>query len=575
MIESAKQNWINGVENLQKPLKQEKICDKYYEIHNSVYRWFNIGFDYFGRTSTPEQTHPQSVEQLFCENCQRFLADRFVEGTCPFPTCRYDNARGDQCDQCGKLINAIELLEPRCKLEGSVRTWLQGVEAGWSGGARAVSRAWLRDRLRPRAVTRDLHWGHNAVKLYQFMAKDNVPFHAIMFPASAIGINENIKLVDHIFATEYLNYEDSKFSKSRGVGVFGTDAQTYGGSTWRLLNNLGNFCHRSLSFCANTFKGKLPEATLTHNDYELISLVNREVVAYVQHMEKGRLREALRHVLSVSRLGNQHMQTEQPWVLLKGSDGDNLCCQLAALLCALISPYMPDTSRKLKEQLNLKQDLRINPINPSLIQYIPAGHVIGKPEPLFAKIEPELADKMRAKFAGTQSEREIRNANDSKTKSPGVAEIEKAIAEQGEKVRQLKASTKDKSVWQPEVNKLLELKKQLAGAQAQTGSVGDAVWQPEVNKLLELKKQLAGAQAQTGTAVKPPTANNVKQETRNADGEKVRKLKASTKDKSVWQPEVDKLLDLKKIMATAQLATPAPSDSVASLEKAVAEQSDS
>ncbi|XP_050669170.1 methionine--tRNA ligase, cytoplasmic isoform X2 [Leptidea sinapis] len=745
-IESAKQNWINGVENLQKPLKQEKvvlpikgqknilitsalpyvnniphlgniigcvlsadifarycrmcdyntlyvcgtdeygtatetkaleegltprqICDKYYEIHNSVYRWFNIGFDYFGRTSTPEQTQivqelfmklhdngfisPQSVEQLFCENCQRFLADRFVEGTCPFPTCRYDNARGDQCDQCGKLINAIELLEPRCKvcshrptvrpseqlfieldqLEGSVRTWLQGVEAGWSGGARAVSRAWLRDRLRPRAVTRDLHWGVPVplekytkkvfyvwfdapfgyvsitqcatknyekwwkpdkevdVKLYQFMAKDNVPFHAIMFPASAIGINENIKLVDHIFATEYLNYEDSKFSKSRGVGVFGTDAQETGipSDVWRfylasirpetsdssfnwtelctrnnseLLNNLGNFCHRSLSFCANTFKGKLPEATLTHNDYELISLVNREVVAYVQHMEKGRLREALRHVLSVSRLGNQHMQTEQPWVLLKGSDGDkirgataiSLCCQLAALLCALISPYMPDTSRKLKEQLNLKQDLRINPINPSLIQYIPAGHVIGKPEPLFAKIEPELADKMRAKFAGTQSEREIRNANDSKTKSPGVAEIEKAIAEQGGKVRQLKASTKDK-----------------------------AVWQPEVNKLLELKKQLAGAQAQTGSAVKPPTANNVKQETRNADviedltkaiaeqGEKVRKLKASTKDKSVWQPEVDKLLDLKKIMATAQLATPAPSDSVASLEKAVAEQ---
>ncbi|XP_045487327.1 methionine--tRNA ligase, cytoplasmic isoform X1 [Pieris rapae] len=672
---------------LEEGVTPRQICDKYYEIHNSVYRWFNIGFDYFGRTSTPEQTEivqklflkvldngfmsTQSVEQLFCEKCERFLADRFVEGKCPHPGCAYDGARGDQCDKCGKLINAIELIEPKCKvcahrptvrpseqlfielgqLEPSIRSWMSSVEGNWSGPARAVSRAWLREGLRARAVTRDLKWGvpvpldkykHKVfyvwfdapvgytsitqcatkqyekwwkpdkdydVKLYQFMAKDNVPFHAIMFPASVIGANEGHKLVDYIFATEYLNYEEGKFSKSRGVGVFGTDAQETGipSDVWRfylasirpetsdssfnwtelctrnnseLLNNLGNFCHRSLSFCANTFKGKIPEMSFSNTDYVLFALVNREVVAYVQNMEKGRLREALRHVMSVSRLGNQHMQSEQPWVLLKGSPEEKIrgstaiavCCQLVALLCTLIAPYMPDTSRKLKAQLNLPDtSFRINPTNPALFQYIPKGHVIGKPEPLFAKIEQELVDTMRAKYAGTQAERAKQNGDVKTGASTNVADLEKAIAAQGEKVRQLKASTKDKAVWQPEVNKLLELKKQLTAAQSQpvmdvaslekaiaeqgekvrklkASTKDKTVWQPEVNKLLELKKQMATAQASIATP-----ANVASLEKAIADqGDKVRKLKASTKDKSVWQQEVNVLLDLKKQLAAAQ-----------------------
>ncbi|CAG4963707.1 unnamed protein product [Colias eurytheme] len=686
---------------IEEGLTPRQICDKYYEIHNSVYRWFDIGFDYFGRTSTQEQTEivqkqfmklldngfmsTQSVEQLFCEKCERFLADRFVEGTCPHPGCLYDSARGDQCDKCGKLINAIELIQPRCKvcahspsvkpseqlfielgqLEPSIRSWVSSTESGWSAPARAVTRAWLREGLRPRAVTRDLKWGvpvplpqykHKVfyvwfdapigytsitqcatkqyekwwkpekeydVKLYQFMAKDNVPFHAIMFPASAIGANDGTKLVDYIFATEYLNYEEGKFSKSRGVGVFGTDAQDTGipSDVWRfylasirpetsdssfnwtelvtrnnseLLNNLGNFCHRSLSFCVNSFNGKIPEAKLSSSDYELFALVNREVVAYVQNMERGRLREALRHVLSVSRLGNQHMQSEQPWVLLKGSEEDKIraataisvCCQLVALLCALATPYMPHTGRRLLAQLNAGNTcLKINPTNPSLIQYLPVGHVIGKPEPLFAKIAPEVADTLREKYKGTQTERAQQNGEAAKTSgASNVAELEKAIAAQGEKVRQLKASTKDKSVWQPEVNKLLELKKQLTLAQAtpQGNTVqgggddvasiekaiaeqGDkvrqlkastkdkAVWQPEVNKLLELKKKLANAQSNQATPASDSGDSVASLEKAIAEqGDKVRKLKASTKDKSVWQPEVNVLLDLKKRLAAAQ-----------------------
>ncbi|XP_063391660.1 methionine--tRNA ligase, cytoplasmic [Cydia fagiglandana] len=681
---------------LQEGVTPQQICDKYFEIHNSVYRWFDIGFDHFGRTTTPEHTqlvqklfrqvkengfiNSQTVDQLHCEKCDKFLADRFVEGTCPHPGCLYEDARGDQCDKCGKLVNAIELIKPRCKicgdspavrpseqlfielgqLEPALRSWVTKVEHGWSPSARAVARSWLREPLRARAVTRDLKWGVPVpvegftnkvfyvwfdapigywsitqcltkdyekwwkpdkdihVKLYQFMAKDNVPFHAIMFPTAIIAANQGHVLVDHIFATEYLNYEEGKFSKSRGVGVFGTDAQDTGipSDVWRfylasvrpessdssfswvelgtrnnseLLNNLGNFCHRSLSFCANSFKGRVPELRAARADFELMALVNRELVAYVQHMEKGRLREALKHVLLISKLGNQHMQSSQPWVLLKGTDDDKergstaiaMCCQLVALLCALLTPYMPATGRRLRDQLNVTPDtLRLNPTNPSFIQYLPAGHVIGKPEPLFTKIEPEVLEKLRAKYAGTQDDREKKQNGDVTSVSGSVAELEKAVAEQGEKVRKLKASTKDKAVWTPEVNKLLELKKQLTAAQAQaqasptSGSVADlekavaeqgdkvrqlkastkdkAVWAPEVNKLLDLKKQLTAAQQAAPTSGAAGDSVASLEKAIAEQGDKVRKLKASTKDKAVWTPEVNVLLDLKKRLAALQ-----------------------
>jgi methionyl-tRNA synthetase len=102
-------------------------------IHRDIYKWFDISFDHFGRTSTPQQTEiaqgifrslmkenrliEDSMEQLFCDRDQKFLADRFVEGTCP--NCQYEDARGDQCDKCQKLLNPTDLINPRCKVSGS------------------------------------------------------------------------------------------------------------------------------------------------------------------------------------------------------------------------------------------------------------------------------------------------------------------------------------------------------------------------------------------------------------------------------------------------------------------------
>lgn len=155
----------------------------------------------------------------------------------------------------------------------------------------------------------------------------------------------------HIAFTEYLNYEDGKFSKSRGIGVFGNDAQNTGisSSVWRfyllyvrpetqdssfswndlatknnseLLNNLGNFINRALMFAKNNFNCTVPQMNPTKEDFQFLVLCTREYKNYIASLEKAKLRDGIRYTLTISRHGNQYMQSTQPWVLLKGSPND-------------------------------------------------------------------------------------------------------------------------------------------------------------------------------------------------------------------------------------------------------------
>ncbi|KAJ8941660.1 hypothetical protein NQ314_010305 [Rhamnusium bicolor] len=671
---------------LEEGLSCQDICDKYFKIHSEIYKWFNISFDYFGRTSTPEQTQicqdlflqlngngfmfTQSVDQLHCENCNRFLADRFVEGGCPNIGCNYEDARGDQCDGCGKLVNSIELKNPRCKvcsstpklktsnqffidlpkLEPLLHHWMKISLPGWSYNAQVITKTWIKEGLKPRCITRDLKWGvpvpldgfrekvfyvwfdapigyisiskaytkdfdkwwrpasGTNVTLYQFMAKDNVPFHSVLFPSMLLGANKGYTTVSHIMATEYLNYEDGKFSKSRGVGVFGTDAQSTGipSDVWRfyllyirpesqdssfswndlatknnseLLNNLGNFINRALVFAKNNFNKTVPQMKPTKDDYTLLALCTRELKAYVAALEKAKLRDGIRHILAISRHGNQYMQANQPWVLTKGTDEEKIragtvigiCCNLACLLATLLQPYMPDTSASLKKQLNTS-NVVIVPSNLEIVTLLPAGHKLGEPFPLFDKIESALVEELKKLFAGTQEDR--------KNGSVDIKTLEAEVAKQADKVRTLKSGGADKNVWQPEVTVLLELKKKLETAQKNNSVKGTpennvnlktieaelakqaekvralkssgaakTVWQPEVAILLNLKKKL-----ETIQNIVPNNKVNVADIKRLEDevtkqGLVVRKLKESGAEKSVWQPEVDKLLTLKNQLA--------------------------
>ncbi|MFH4982757.1 hypothetical protein AB6A40_009466 [Gnathostoma spinigerum] len=277
---------------LKEGLTPKQICDKYHKIHKEIYDWFNIDFDHFGRTTNDFQkeiaqdifmklynnghTSIKTVDQLHCENCQRFLADRFVHGECPF--CHYEDARGDQCDSCGRVINVMELINPRCQLCGSapatkesthiflnlddlqedvinhMNEQLKYEENHWTPTAVSITKGWIKRGLEKRCITRDLSWGTpvplrefsdkvfyvwfdapigylsiteellgddwikwwknpEEVKLYHFVGKDNVAFHSVMFPASLFGTKDKWTLVNSLCATEYLNYEDAKFSK--------------------------------------------------------------------------------------------------------------------------------------------------------------------------------------------------------------------------------------------------------------------------------------------------------------------------------------------------------------------------
>jgi methionyl-tRNA synthetase len=267
---------------LEEGVSCKELCDKYSRLHAEIYEWFQISFDHFGRTSTPQQTaiaqdiflklkehekiKEESVDQWYCEKCSRFLADRYVEGGCPL--CGYEDARGDQCDSCQKLLNAIDLKNPRCKLdgnrpivkrskhlfiklpeiEGDCASFVEksSIEGKWTPNSISVTQAWLKEGLRNRCITRDLKWGTPVpmdgfeekvfyvwfdapigylsitanytsewekwwknpenVKLYQFMGKDNIPFHTVIFPCSLIGTREKYTMLHHLSTTGTLKY---------------------------------------------------------------------------------------------------------------------------------------------------------------------------------------------------------------------------------------------------------------------------------------------------------------------------------------------------------------------------------
>ncbi|KAK4527573.1 hypothetical protein GAYE_SCF41G5496 [Galdieria yellowstonensis] len=494
----------------------KEICDKFFKLHKDIYDWFDIRFDYFGRTSTPAQTEicqqifwdiyhngyvtEESLEQLFCESCGRFLADRYITGTCPL--CGFEDARGDQCDNCGRLLNPTDLLTARCSLcnncpvlkksdhlfldlpalKDDLEKWIQvsSVKGDWSFNAIHSTYKWLNEGLKKRCITRDLKWGTpvplekykdkvfyvwfdapigylsitanytsawkewwqnpEQVTLVQFMGKDNVPFHTVIFPATLIGTKRKWTMLHHISVTDYLNYEDGKFSKSRGVGVFGNDAKDTGIATevWRyyllvnrpenadtvfswddfaaknnheLLANLGNFVHRTITFLCNHFEGRVPMEydELMELDRQYVQQVDEELHNYLQTMEKVSLKNGLRIAMSISRLGNVYLQETSPWKLIQEQPKRAATVLLVAvnicrLLAVLLEPFMGSVfSQKIFSQLNIPHNDETNRIPDNFqLDLVQPGHVIGKPMLLFTKITTEQATQWREKFAGGQ-----------------------------------------------------------------------------------------------------------------------------------------------------------------------------
>ncbi|MDR1411759.1 MAG: methionine--tRNA ligase [Spirochaetaceae bacterium] len=508
-------------------ISPRELCDRYYAIHADIYRWFNIAFDKWGRTSTPIHTEvtqgifkkldaqgfiaEHTVEQLHCAQCGRFLADRYVLGVCPH--CGYPNARGDQCESCGKLLDPTELKEPKCsscgsapslkstkhlyidlpKIRDRLDAWLAGaqVRGFWANNAVRMTQAWIRDGLHERAITRDLKWGIPVpkegyekkvfyvwfdapigyisitgnlgddlygeegwrrfadswwkdpanVELFQFIGKDNIPFHTVIFPSSLLGTGDKWTMLHHMSSTEYLNYESGKFSKTRGIGVFGTDAMETGipSDVWRfyifynrpekadalftwkdfqekvngeLIGNLGNLVNRTLSFVTRYYNGKIPAAGPDSPFRKTVAAYEKDIA---EKLDRAELRDAFRLIFELSSFANKAFQDGAPWKkrtedppAAEALIGD--LCLLVRDLAVMIEPYLPSSADRIASFFGLSiakkgygqknaPGLGWEDLGAGLTEVV-------KSEVLFARLEDDLINTLRDRYSGSQKERE-------------------------------------------------------------------------------------------------------------------------------------------------------------------------
>jgi methionyl-tRNA synthetase len=505
-----------------------ELCTRYYKVHDDIYRWFNISFDKFGRTSTPKHTEitqhifwklyengyirEHTIEQLYSEESQMFLADRYVRGTCPH--CGYEDARGDQCESCGKLLDPADLINPRSVVDNStpvmreskhlyidlpairpkLEKWIKkaSVEGQWARNAVQMTQAWIRDGLKERGITRDLKWGipvplegyqdkvfyvwfdapigyisitmnltddweswwrdPKNTELVQFVGKDNIPFHTVIFPSSLIGTGETWTMLHTMSSSEYLNYEGGQFSKSRGIGVFGNDAQDTGipADVWRfyifynrpetsdftftwddfqektngeLIGNLANLVNRTLTFLYKNFDGEVVAIDDSKMDESWKSFwgevrgLEKEIT---DHLEFAQLRDAFRKVFQISSMGNRAFQAAEPWKT-KDSDPEGTKLLLSHLvyllrdLSILVSPYIPDTAKRIASFIGA------DAAEWKHLSTFGALSKVSKPDILFKQLADDFVADMRERFSGSQAERKEREGAGAAGAAAGAA----------------------------------------------------------------------------------------------------------------------------------------------------------
>ncbi|KAK2731977.1 hypothetical protein FQN57_003052 [Myotisia sp. PD_48] len=529
---------------LEEGVTPEELCQKYNKLHQEVYQWFNIGFDMFGRTPTQLHTEisqdvfkkldnngfleERTTEQPFCEKHDSFLADRFIEGECP--RCHYDDARGDQCDKCGHLLDPFDLINPRCKVDGAtpvrretkhvylrldklqpeIERWVQPVieKGSWPKNSRVITESWLKEGLKARGITRDLKWGvpvplsgyekkvlyvwfeacigypsitanytpdwelwwknPENVQLYQFLGKDNVPFHAVIFPGCQLGTTDKWTMLHHLSTTEYLNYEGGKFSKSRGIGVFGNNAKETGvaSDVWRyyllknrpetgdtqfewksfidsnngeLLAKLGNLVNRVVKLVNSpkAYGSTIPEFTITEPFYPVLEDITSLLRQYINDMESVHLRAGLITAMKIAEAGNGLIQANKLDNSLIANDPERaatvvgIVVNLIYLCSSVFHPYLPTTSASILEQLNAPflelpalEDLS-DGWKPTLLK---PGHLIGKAKYLFSNIDIKKADEWREMFGGSAAQPSKKGKSVKKTAKKNKGSGENGIA---------------------------------------------------------------------------------------------------------------------------------------------------
>ena len=461
----------------------EQVYKKYHAGFIDLFQKLGLTYDLF--TSTHTQNHfkvsqaiflalkenrflySERQEQWYAPSQGRFLPDRYVEGTCYI--CGYNNARGDQCDQCGNLLDATQLIDPRSKIDGStpelretehfyldlgslepaIVDFLKQREGYWRPNVLRQSLGQILSKgLHGRAITRDLDWGipvpvdgwqgkclyvwfeavigylsaaiewaqisgeplawenwwfNPEARSYYFIGKDNIPFHAVIWPAQLIGAGDwfgqlfldqpgkRLVLPYDVPANEFMNLEGQKISGSRNWAVWGLDfLSRYDPDPLRyyltanmpeskdtdwdwedfvrrnndeLVATWGNLVNRVLSFAYKHWNGRVPEpGVLRPDDQEILATVEAGFTSVAAHLDAVNLRAALGEALRLATEVNKYLDKNAPWFEIK-SDKSSASASIYTSLCAidslkiLFAPFLPFTCERLHTFLGYLQPL--------------------------------------------------------------------------------------------------------------------------------------------------------------------------------------------------------------------------
>ena len=455
--------------------------------------------EFFRRLYENGQFVEKTSMQLFDEKANQFLADRYVTGECPH--CHAQGAYGDQCEKCGTSLNATDLINPKSAITGNtpvlretkhwylpldrwqsaLEKWILDGHKEWKTNVYGQCKSWLDLGLQPRAVSRDLDWGvpvpvegadgkvlyvwfdapigyiSNTIELLpdswekwwkdsdtriiNFIGKDNIVFHCIVFPAMMMAYGDNFQLPDNVPANEFLNLEGDKISTSRNWAIWlheylrdfpgKQDVLRYvltanapetkdNDFTWRdfqarnnseLVAILGNFVNRAMVLTFKYFDGIVPQAgELADVDSAAIAEIRQSVEALTAALDTFHFREALKEAMNIARIGNRYLQETEPWKVAK-TDPErvktilNVAIQICANIAIAFEPFLPFMSEKLLRMLNgdkISWDML------GCFDLVPAGAQLQQPELLFEKIEDDVIQAQLDRLAAIKEQNKLK-----------------------------------------------------------------------------------------------------------------------------------------------------------------------
>jgi len=444
------------VKSLQEHKSQKEIVDDCHERFSKDWKDLGVSFDLYNRTDDPYHKefvqevfrkyyekgylYEKSEEQLYCEHCNLFLADRYIIGGCP--KCGAD-VKGDECEKCGSLLSISEVKDTKCAICGSITkvketknlyfalSKFQNIVKElcdtnkdlWRRNAVDFTNRYLVEGIPDRCASRSLNWGidipiegyedkkiygwfenvwgyvtackkyceennlnwedfwkkNKENKIYLVHAKDNIPFHTVIFPSLLSATEDNYKLPDYIVSDNYLTIEGEKLSKSKGnyitlrylLDKYPVDSIRYfflindpdkkdfnfswndfiNSNNSELLGKWGNFINRTLVFINKSFDGRIEDSNIDEDiENKLKELFN--IVG--NNIEAGKIKEGLQTIFDFVGYANKYFDEKQPWILAK-EDKEKCkevlfnCCNIIYNVNTLLKPYLPNTSSKVEE----------------------------------------------------------------------------------------------------------------------------------------------------------------------------------------------------------------------------------